>query len=282
MCPQRAGSLVALLTDFGAQDTYVGVMKAVIAGLAPEATLIDLSHGVRQGDLKEAAFKLWQSVPYFPPETIFVVVVDPGVGTERRAVAVRWDKYHLVAPDNGVLSYLMAKSHCSQAVELNDPQFQLVPTSNTFHGRDIFAPAGGHLAAGTALEDLGSPISELQELKLPTLTLTEDGLAGEVVHVDRFGNLITSLGRLRRAAGGLHLSPWLPMLGARDLEGDMAVTLPDGARLPVGRTFGDVPEGQPVAYLGSEALLEVAINGGNAAEHFELAVGDPVKLEIRG
>lgn len=282
MTPPQGCPLVALLTDFGAEDTYVGVMKGVIGNLAPQSRVVDISHGVGQGNLEEAAFKLWQSVPYFPGESIFVIVVDPGVGTDRRAVAVRWRHYYLIAPDNGILTYLTALAPMDRAVSLDDRRYHLEPVSSTFHGRDIFAPAGGHLAAGVALADLGSPVSQLHELTLPKLDTAAQGLAGEIVHIDRFGNLITSLGRLRASSNSLHLEPWLPSAESQEFKGSATVAFPDGMSLPLSSTFGDVAPGEPVAYLGSEALVEVAINGGSAADELQFEVGDPVNLDFRG
>lgn len=279
----RPNALIALLTDFGSIDTYVGVMKGVIAGLAPEASIVDLNHAVPPGDIRQAAFKLWQSVHYFPTGTIFVIVVDPGVGTERRPVVVRWQGRDLVAPDNGVLTYLLAQSAPEAAFELAEPRYQRQPVSSTFHGRDIFAPAGGHLAAGVPIGSFGPAIENLVQLELPTLERkSQTSLSGQIIHVDRFGNLITSVGRLHRRPGGLSFSPWLPSAEPGNLPAEAFALLPDGTELPLAGTFGDVPLGEPVAYLGSEAMLEIAINGGSAAEHFELAVNDPITLTFRG
>lgn len=279
----RTHPLVVLLTDFGSIDTYVGVMKGVIADLAPSAAIVDLNHAVPPGDIRQAAFKLWQSVHYFPIGSIFVIVVDPGVGTERRPIVVRWQGRDLVAPDNGVLTYLLAQSSADLAVELAEPRYQRQPVSTTFHGRDIFAPAGGHLAAGVQLEAFGPSVQDLVQFELPKLERrSESSLLGEIVHVDRFGNLITSIGRLQRRPPGLTFSPWLPSAEPGSLADDAYAHLPDGTELPLASTFGDVPRGEPVAYLGSEGLLEIAINGGSAAEYFELTVDAPITLTSRG
>ncbi|MGA9532424.1 MAG: SAM-dependent chlorinase/fluorinase [Anaerolineales bacterium] len=279
----RPNSLVVLLTDFGSIDTYVGVMKGVISGLAPDATVVDLNHAVPPGDIRQAAFKLWQSVHYFPADSIFVIVVDPGVGTERRPVVVHWQDRDFVAPDNGVLTYLLAQSSPDAAFELSEPRYQRQPVSTTFHGRDIFAPAGGHLAAGVPIGSFGPAVDNLEQFELPTLKRkSQSSLSGQIVHVDRFGNLITSIGRLHRHQTGLGFSPWLPFAEPDNLAAKAVAHLPDGTELPLSSTFGDVPHGEPVAYLGSEAMLEIAINGGSAAEHFSLTVDDPITLTFRG
>jgi S-adenosylmethionine hydrolase len=279
----RPNALIVLLTDFGSLDTYVGVMKGVIASLAPEATIVDLNHAVPPGDIRQAAFKMWQSVHYFPAGSIFVIVVDPGVGTERRPVVVRWQQRDIVAPDNGVLTYLLAQSSADAAFELSEPRYQRQPVSTTFHGRDIFAPAGGHLAAGVPIGSFGPAVEDLIQFELPNLDRkSHSSLSGQVVHIDRFGNLITSIGRLHRRQDGLSFSPWLPSAEPGSLMANAVALLPDGTELPLSTTFGDVPRGAPVAYLGSEAMLEIAINGGSAADHFKLTVDDPITLTFRG
>jgi S-adenosylmethionine hydrolase len=277
-------SLIAILTDFGTQDTYVGVMKGVIASIAPQAQVIDLTHEIPQGDIRQAAFKLWQAVPFFPEGTIFEVVVDPGVGTRRRAVAVAWSMRVFVLPDNGLLTYLLTSAPASKAVELVSPTFQLNPVSSTFHGRDIFAPASGHLARGIPMDDLGPPAGELVRFPLPRFTLEQGPkLEGEILHADRFGNLITSLGRLERKSNGIDLLPWLPVLQETSLPlDDLWLHLEDGSRLALKNTFGDVPEGVLVAYIGSEGLVEIAVNRGSAAEMLGLTPGSPVELVYEG
>jgi len=279
----RRRALIGLLTDFGDLDTYVGVMKAIIAGIAPSAAVIDLGHRIRPGDIRQAAFQLWQVADKFPAGSVLVVVVDPGVGTARRAVACQWRQMVLVGPDNGVFTYLLAIESASAAVVLAEPRFHHTPVSATFHGRDIFAPVAAHLAGGTPLKELGPATDGLQQFELPLLErLGADGLSGEVVHVDGFGNLITTLGRLRYDADGCALAPWLPKSEPGVFHGEGAALLPDGFELPLMTTFGDVAPGEPVAYLGSEGLLEIAVRGGSAAERFALTVGAPIQLRFRG
>jgi S-adenosylmethionine hydrolase len=277
-------SLIAVLTDFGTKDTYVGVMKGVIASIAPQARVIDLTHEVPPGDVRQAAFKLWQAVPFFPDGTIFEVVVDPGVGTRRRAVAVAWSMRLFVLPDNGIMTYLLASAPASKAVELVTPTFRLNPVSSTFHGRDVFAPASAHLARGIPLDDLGPPAGELVHFPLPRLSLgAGPRFEGEILHADRFGNLITSLGRFDRRTDSLAFLPWLPVAEKADFpSADLWIRLEDGTRLPLSNTFGDVAEAGLVAYIGSEGLIEVAVNRGSAAEKLGLQPGSPVELTYEG
>lgn len=276
---------IGLLTDFGLDDTYVGVMKAVIAGLAPRARLIDLTHLVPAGDIRQAAFKLWQSVPYFPMGSVFVAVVDPGVGTSRRAVAAAWEHFSVVAPDNGLLTYLLAQAPPRHAVELLRPEFQRPRVSATFHGRDVFAPAAAHLARGTRLDRLGPSVHDLVRFDPPRLELLEGPrLKGELLHPDRFGNWITSLGRLKETEGDLELLPWLPSCPPARLPflHRLRALLPTGLELAVQRTFSEAQPGSVLAYIGSEGLLEIAVNRGSAAATLPMQPGQEVLLTYEG
>lgn len=275
---------IALLTDFGESSPYVGIMKGVISRIAPGAQVIDLSHAVPPGDVKRAAFELWQAAPYFPASTIFTVVVDPGVGTPRRAIAVRWKDRIGVAPDNGVLTYLLLTSEPPTIVELTSRAHRLPVVSSTFHGRDVFAPMAAHLALGGRIEDLGPKIQRVERLPLPTLELVEGPcLKGEFLHADPFGNLITSIGSLHREENELLLEPWLPHCSPARLDWEgLKVALPNGARLQLNTTFGDVPMGEAVAYIGSSGLLEIAINQGRAADALPFQPGQEVELNYKG
>ncbi|HET7011949.1 MAG TPA: SAM-dependent chlorinase/fluorinase [Anaerolineales bacterium] len=276
---------IGLLTDFGLDDTYVGVMKAVIAGLAPRARIIDLTHNLPPGDIRLGAFKLWQSAAFFPSGSILVAVVDPGVGTQRRAVAVAWRHLTLIAPDNGLLTYLLAEAPPKLAVTLSRPEYRLPHPSSTFHGRDIFAPVAGHLARGAHLDKLGPPARDLVRFDWPRLELLEGPqLRGELLHHDRFGNWITSLGRLSDVDGELDLQPWLPSCAPARLPllVRLRALLPTGLALPIQRTFADVAPGTVLAYIGSEGLLEIAVNRGSAAARLPLESGQEVLLTYEG
>ncbi len=274
---------IALMTDFGTDDTYVGVMKGVISGIAPNSPIIDVTHAIPPGDIRQAAFQLWQAVRYFPEGAVLVLVVDPGVGTSRRPVAFRWNDRCLVGPDNGLFTYLLLTHPAEPAVILDNPAYQLARVSTTFHGRDVFAPAGAHLAAGVSVEQLGSPAPELIRFDPPQLNVESDGLQGEIVHADHFGNLVTNIGYLTAVREKIHISPWLPGSNpAEYVASAAAVNLPGGERLVLSRTFGDVSPGNMVAYIGSEALLEIGVNQGSAAKSLGLSVGDPITLSFSG
>jgi len=283
MPPPVAGPWIALLTDFGTQDTYAGMLRGVLATLAPHATLLDLSHEIPPGDIRAAAFALWQASPYFPPSTIFVCVVDPGVGSDRRALAAAWKERICVGPDNGLFSYLIERDGPPAAVELAAPEYQLLGASSTFQGRDIFAPAAAHLAAGVDLSELGPPASDLVRFATPRLQLLDgNGIEGEVLHADRFGNLITSIGVLQRDEQALSLEPWLGQGPVQRVAGsDPHVRLSSGAELELHRTYSDVAPGQGLAYIGSSGLLELGINQASAAAGLKVAPGDTVQLRVR-
>ncbi len=190
--------IVTLLTDFGLEDEYVGVMKGVILSIAPQVRLVDLTHSVPPQDVRRAALILMNAAPYFPPDTVHLAVVDPGVGTERRPIAVRTGRGTFVGPDNGLFSFVLAEMETWTAVELREPAYRLPLVSTTFHGRDIFAPAAAHLASGVPVEALGPVVNNLATLPLPRLEIGESSLEGEILYADRFGNLVTSIGRFYR------------------------------------------------------------------------------------
>ena len=269
---------IALLTDFGTLDPYVGIMKGVLQGIVPRAPLIDLTHAIPPGDIARAAFVLWQSAPYFPPGTVFLVVVDPGVGTARRPMLLDCARQRFVGPDNGVFTYLWAaaSSPC-RAHELRHPAFRLPAVSATFHGRDIFAPAAGYAALGVPGRAFGPPIADPVRLPIPPCEVNgaQKEVRGQVLHADRFGNLITSIGRWRPDPAGWRLTPWLGQ-GPEVVLTPREVRLPAGERLPLVHTFGDLSPGEAGALVGSTGLLELVVNGGSAAEHLGLHPGDPV------
>jgi S-adenosylmethionine hydrolase len=276
-----AGPSIALLTDFGMQDIFVGVLKGVLSTLAPQANLIDLTHGIPRGDISAGALMLWQSAAYFPPHTVFLCVVDPGVGSARRGIAAVWAERSFVGPDNGLLSFLVQRDGVPKAYLLETEGEQ---SSGTFHGRDIFAPAASHLAAGLPPQELGPAVEDLTLIEPPYLAVREpDAVEGEALHIDPFGNVVTSIGILARSEGTLSLKPWIGDSATSALEGRRHVAvLPNGHRLELLKTFSDVEPGSGLAYIGSSGLLEIGINQGEAASEFSLTTGDVVQLLAKG
>jgi S-adenosylmethionine hydrolase len=258
--------IVTLTTDFGLLDPFVGIVKGVILGLAPQATIIDLTHGVPPGDILRGALALDAAVDYFPPGTIHLAVVDPGVGGPRKPLAVALDGGCLVGPDNGLFTAVLARRPLRQAVVLSNAKYHLQPTSKTFHGRDIFAPAAGQLARGLPLHELGDPVSELNTIDLPQPVETADDLEVHVLHVDHFGNLVTDLTFTR--------------LGAWQRDGHERLSLIVGSARIYGlsATFSDVAPGRLVAYFGGSSRLEVAVRQGNAAATLNMGIGAVIHL----
>jgi len=266
---RRPAAAIALLTDFGLRDTYVGMLKAVILGIAPQAPVIDLSHQIRAHDVREGAFDLYVSHGFFPAGTVFCGVVDPGVGSERRGVAIRLVEgasgpYTFVGPDNGLFTSVLEEATVEAAVSLDARAYQLPVVSSTFHGRDVFAPAAAHLALGVPIEALGASVdpASLVRIRWDSARRTDDGWEADLIHHDQFGNLISNL-------------------AARVLLPDLArwrVHL-DGFEIgPIRRAFADVPVGRPLAYLGSSGLLEIAVRDGRAAEVLSVREGSVVRV----
>jgi S-adenosylmethionine hydrolase len=274
--------LVTLTTDFGTADGYVGTMKGVILTIAPTAHLVDISHEIAPQNLRQAAYVLYTSYPFFPPGTVHLVVVDPGVGSARRPIALRTPAGDFVAPDNGVLSYVMAREPMEALVELSDPRYRLPQISHTFHGRDIFAPAAAHLAAGVPIMSLGSPVSDPVTFSPPSVEITPAGITGEVLHADHFGNVITSIGLLAWSESDLILTP-----AFRDIQrgervrfraAGATVTVAGQEIVGVHRTYAKVTPGETLALVGSEGHLEIAVREGSAAQRLGLHPGDTVIL----
>lgn len=245
-------ALLTLLSDFGWNDVYVGVMKGVIAQINPTLTVIDLTHDIAPQNITAAQFNLLSAYPFFPKGTVHVAVVDPGVGGSRRAIAVELEDGFLVGPDNGLFTGLLSQKLINQVVELNNTQYWRVPEpSDTFHGRDIFAAAAAHLASGVSLKELGAEVdpATLIKLPIPACAATEKGFAGSIQHIDRFGNVITNIpGDYVRGRS------WAAIVGKRTIPGC--------------RTYNEVSPGNPLALIGSHGWIELAISGGDA--HFQL------------
>jgi S-adenosylmethionine hydrolase len=274
--------LITLMTDFGTADSYVGTMKGVILGIAPHAHLVDLSHEIAPQNVHQAAFVLFASYSFFPAHTIHLAVVDPGVGSVRRAIALRTPAGTFVGPDNGVFSYVMAREPVEALVELADPRYRLSRISHTFHGRDVFAPAAAHLAAGVPVADLGPPISDPVTLSLPRLQVAAAGVVGQVLHIDHFGNVITSIGQLQWDDNELCLEPAFG--DARPpvrLDAARTVVVVAGQVVAeVHRTYANIAPGEMLALVGSSGYLEIAVREGSASSILGVCPGDEVVLRF--
>lgn len=243
--------IITLLSDFGLSDSYVAEMKGVLLARAPAATLIDVTHQVAPGAVPQGQYLLGRAWRWFPPGTVHLAVVDPGVGTARRALAAAAAGHHFVAPDNGLLSFLPA-----------DARFVSLPVARaaapTFHGRDVFAPAAAALAAGAPLESLGSPVSDPTHSPLPTPVHDGVAVVGEVLYVDRFGTLVSNI------PGGA-------------VEPGVRIRVAGSDVGPLRRTFADVERGSLIACVGSGGTVEIAVRDGSAARLLGVGVGTEVR-----
>jgi S-adenosylmethionine hydrolase len=260
--------VIALLSDFGTRDHYVGTMKGVILGICPEATLVDITHEITPHDVLEGALELAASYRFFPAGTIFVAVVDPGVGSSRRGIAAEVGDYRFVCPDNGLLTGIVADAAVKKIVELTERRYARPTVSRTFEGRDRFAPAAAWLAKGIQLPALGRNLPDCVRLELPHPVLSDGRLTGAVVRVDRFGNLVTNIDR--------------KTLDRFGREGGMQITA--GGK-SVGRlvaTYSEMKPGEVCALFGSTDHLELAASAGSAAQALGLARGAVVEIVRAG
>ena len=266
--------IITLTTDFGTSDAYVGVMKGVILGINPNAQVVDITHAVPPQDIHEAAFLIHAAYRYFPTDTIHVIVVDPGVGSDRRAIVCQTEQALFVCPDNGILTYLLHEiendgKQLENIVAIQNPVYCLPEVSQTFHGRDIFAPVAAHLSRGVPLAEMGPSVRDLVRLPIPTLEISDDKLTGEIIKIDSFGNAISNI----------------PESLLTCLQGGSAAEIYD-CEIRVGsvklkglnRSYADSEIGAPLAIIGSSGVLEIAVNGGSAAVIFGLKRGDTVTI----
>ena len=256
-------AIITLTTDFGLRDAYVAELKGVILDIVNAAgrtvQLVDVTHDVAAHDVTEGALALDAAAPFFPAGSIHLAVVDPGVGTARRGLVVQTTRALLVGPDNGLFTPFLEGPGAWRAWELRDPGYRLPSVSRTFHGRDVFAPAAAHLATGVSADRLGPPVHDPVRLSWPTVRAVAGAVAGAVLHVDRFGNLVTSI-----------RAETLAQLGRR------AHVRLAGRSLPVVGTYGDLEPGQAGALVGSSGRLEVAVREASAAARFKASRGTPV------
>jgi S-adenosylmethionine hydrolase len=260
--------VITLTTDFGMEDGNVGVMKGVIYGLNPDACIVDLTHDIAPQNITDAAYVLRRAYKYFPQGTIHVVVVDPGVGSERRAIAVQGVEAFFVAPDNGVLTYVLRelreKGEKLSITNLTNPTYWLPEVSNVFHGRDIFAPIAAHLSLGVEIDVLGEEIEDVVTISPLLLEMGPGKISGQVAHIDHFGNLLTNIPEagLLSLGGGITI-----MVAGREIGG-------------LSKTFAQGQEGELIAYMDSSGHLAIAVVNGSAQQLLRCHVGDSIQVAI--
>ncbi len=264
MSARPVSRLIALLTDFGLQDGYVGIMKGVIAQINSQSPIIDITHQILPQDISAGQFCLMNAYPYFPPETVYISVIDPGVGSKRRAIAVQFPRGYYVGPDNGLVSGIFHREKAIAAVELTNPNYWRVShPSLTFQGRDIFAPVGAYLATGVQLKKLGNtlPIEQLIQFPLSPLQQTETEIIGAIQYIDHFGNLIANIPQ-----ENIPFVPWQVQI--------------KNSLIPLGKTYATVNQGELIAFIGSHGWLEIAVNRGNAQDKLGVTIGDNVIIHL--
>jgi len=266
----QSAAPIALLTDFGYRDHYAGVMKGVLASIAPGAALLDISHGIPPQSIAAGAIALGESWRFFPTRTVFLVVIDPGVGTSRLPIAVETRAgVRFVGPDNGVLSLAARAAGIRCAVRLESTRHRLAKPASTFHGRDIFAPAAAFLSRGTPLDALGSKLTRIKPLQLPKPDASDGAIRGEVLYVDAFGNLITNISRRDVA----RLQSSFP-------GKQVSVRIKHGAPMKILSTYGEARSGAILATFGSFELLEIAVRDASAATRLSCGVGAAVVARV--
>ena len=263
--------IITLLTDFGDEDWFVGSMKGVIASICPGARTVDITHRISPGDIRRGALILRCAYRYFPPGTVHLAVVDPGVGSDRAILVVWGGGYIFVAPDNGLLTYILAELDEKSIFRADREDLFLEEISNTFHGRDIFAPLAARLAGGLPAEKVGTPHSKPVIFSPPIVRPTTDGCRlVEIIGMDRFGNCVTAL------AQNLPDQP-----SGSDHPSTLKLTINDRClHIPLVNNYAAVEDGKLLAVWGSCGLLELAVNGGDAAQKLKLQVGDVVKIKF--
>jgi S-adenosyl-L-methionine hydrolase (adenosine-forming) len=256
---------IALITDYGTNDWFAGEMKGAMLRVAPHAAMVDISHDIPPGDIQDAAFSLLACYRTFPLGTVFCAVVDPGVGSERAAIAAKTPSYFFVGPDNGLLSWALKKEKSSSVRQIRNATLLPHFVSSTFHGRDIFGPIAAHLSEKPeAFETIGPAQPSIVELPWPALVHDKKYLLGSIIHIDRFGNAISSID-----GESLRLLSHAPQ---------KVLIVKYGTELPLCSYFQQVPSGQGLAYIGSSGYLEIAINNANAATIFGLHAGDKIEV----
>jgi S-adenosylmethionine hydrolase len=257
--------IITLTTDFGLKDPYVAEMKAVIIGINRTATIVDVAHEIEKFNIRMGAYILASASPYFPKGTIHVTVVDPGVGTKKRPILIQTKHYFFIGPDNGVLVLAAENKGIEHIYEISNRKLMLPKISNTFHGRDIFAPAAAHLADGTQPSEFGQEIDDIVTPEFAKIIRRKNMLVGEVLHTDNFGNIITNIGEKE--------------LGPISAKGTVDIKLKNARlKLKICKAYAEAKPQEPLAVIGSHNFLEISVNQGNAAQSFKAKIGDRITL----
>ena len=259
-------AIITLLTDFGIADEYVGVMKGVILSLNPSVNIIDITHQIDPQDILHAAYTIKSSYKYFPPGTIHILVVDPGVGSRRAIIALKADNHIFLAPDNGLLSLIIDKAEENLIISIDNPKYFLNQVSKTFHGRDIFAPVAAHISKGISLKNIGTPVNknELTYLNMIKPFILSNTIKGSIISIDRFGNLITNID--------------YNLIKKLKTSENIKIILHNKKICGLSKNYKSTNMKSPLAIIGSNGYLEISVNCGNAEKYFGAEKGDKIKI----
>ena len=257
--------MITLTSDFGLKDPYVAEMKGVILTINPKAALIDITHDIEKFNIRMAAFMLASAAQYFPEGTVHLAVVDPGVGTQRRAILIQTKKGFFVGPDNGILILAAQSQGIEHVYQLTNPKFMLPKISSTFHGRDIFAPAAAHLEKGVQPIEFGPEINDPIKPEFAKVKRRNDSLIGEVMHIDGFGNIITNINEKTVQNYAKKVNVELPSISLK---------------LTFGKAYAQAKPKEPIVLIGSHGFMEIALNQGSAAEKFHAKAGDKIAVTV--
>lgn len=262
---RRCGvNVISLLTDFGLKNNFVGVIKAVILRLNPQAKIVDICHEIKAQDILEAAFLLKGSFRYFPSGTVHLVVVDPGVGSRRKKLLVKTKDYFFIGPDNGVLSLALKEDRPLNIIKITNEKYFLRPVSDTFHGRDVFAPVAAYVSKGEDIHKFGEPISSLKNLELPQPKVKRNELTGELIYIDRFGNLISNIDK--------------DTLNNFIKNKKFKICIKDKIIDKLSHNYSEAPKKKPIALIDSFDYLEIAISCDSASDYLQVDKGEKIKV----
>jgi len=263
--------IITLLTDFGLKDPYVAVMKGVILKINPNVNIVDITHEVPNHDIFYAALTLWSAYKFFPKNTIHVVVVDPGVGTERKPIVIKSKNYFFIGPDNGVLSLAASEDEIQDLYEINlNSKYVSRQISYTFHGRDVFAPAAAYLSLGVSLSEIGKRIKHYKIIKLPKYSIEDNSIIGKVIYIDKFGNVVTNIPSEVISMKLLSFNKeYIVKITERNLN----------LKVKLVKAYSQVPPGTPLLIPDSFNFLELSINMGNASKKFNIKINDEIVIE---
>jgi hypothetical protein len=258
-------ALITLTTDFGLADPYVAEMKGVILGISPNSSIVDISHDIEKFNVRMAAYTLASATPYFSKGTVHVAVVDPGVGTKRRAILIQTQQASYIGPDNGVLALAVRSQGIEHVFKITNPKFKLPIVSNTFHGRDIFAPAAAHLSKGVQPAEFGPEIRRISQAPFARIARGKNMLVGEVLHTDDFGNVITNFPEKELQSTGAKSKIGVKLKSRR-------------LTLKLCKSYAEAKKNEALAIVGSHGFLEISINQGDAAANLKVKAGDKITL----